>query len=260
MLTAMVLGMTLAAVPVEDPKRDRKLVWHDEFEQAGAPNPDNWVPEVGKIRNNELQYYTDRRIENAYQNGGQLVIEAKKENFQGSTVTSASLTTRKAWTHVYIEVKAQVPAGKGTWPAIWMLGEGHRLAGDRRVGWPACGEIDIMEYVGFSPDKLHYNIHCQKYNHGAGRGKGIAIDAPGAASQPHVWGLDWRRDRLDFYQDGKKVFTFANEHTGNAAWPYDKPAYLLLNLAIGGSWGGQKGVDDAIFPAKFKIDYVRVYQ
>lgn len=235
-------------------------MWQDEFDRAGAPSPDNWVPEVGKVRNQELQYYTDRRIENAYQEDGWLVIEARKEDYKGSTVTSASLTTRRAWTHVYIEVRAQVPLGKGTWPAIWMLGDSRRKKGAERVGWPMCGETDIMEYVGFMPDKFHYTIHTDKYNGKKGTSKGSSLLLPESDKVPHVWGLDWKRDRMDFYQDGKKVFTYANEKSGEAAWPYDRPAYLLLNLAIGGSWGGQKGVDDSIFPAKFKVDYVRIYQ
>jgi beta-glucanase (GH16 family) len=136
-----------------------------------------------------------------------------------------------------------------------MLGANHR-----QVGWPACGEIDIMENVGFDPDVIHANIHTKAYNHvmKTGRGAKITIRKPYEAF--HVYSLEWTAQKMDFFVDGKKYFTYANDKTGVDAWPFDQPQYLILNLAIGGSWGGQEGVDESIFPQKLEVDYVRVYQ
>jgi beta-glucanase (GH16 family) len=252
-----------------------KLVWSDEFEYTGLPDPNKWDYEEGFIRNNEAQYYTRGRKENARVEKGMLVIEGRKETWanprfdpnaprgrgqrgrQNADYTSASLITRgKAdWTYGKIEVRAQLPAGRGVWPAIWMLG-----SNSRQVGWPACGEIDIMEYVGFEPNTVYANVHMAKYNHAKGTGKGSKIQTPEPFKSFHVYSLEWDKERLQFFLDGKPYFEFANEHTGAEAWPFDKPQYLILNLALGGSWGGQKGIDDSIFPQQFLIDYVRVYQ
>jgi beta-glucanase (GH16 family) len=252
-----------------------KLVWADEFNEPGLPNPARWDYETGFIRNNEQQYYTRERKENARVEDGVLIIEARKEklrnpaydpnakgagrgrrNREFADYTSASLTTRgkASWTYGRIEVRAKLPAGRGTWPAIWMLG-----TNSRQVGWPACGEIDIMEFVGFEPGIIHANIHTKKYNHVLGTGKGDKITIPDASEAFHVYAVEWEPDRLDFFVDNQKYFTFRNEGTGADVWPYDKDQYLILNLAIGGAWGGQKGIDDSIFPQRYCIDYVRVY-
>src|SRR5205085_12137598 len=153
-----------------------------------------------------------------------------------------------------IEVRAKVPSGRGTWPAIWTL------ADEPNARWPACGEIDIMEHVGFDPGKIHANIHTAKYNHVKRNGKGSQLSVPDATSAFHVYALEWSSERLDFFVDDQKYFTYENEKTGSDAWPYDKPHYLILNLAIGGAWGGQKGIDESIFPQRYYFDYVRVYQ
>jgi beta-glucanase (GH16 family) len=129
-----------------------------------------------------------------------------------------------------------------------------------QVGWPACGEIDIMENVGFDPNTINANIHTQLYNHTRGTNKGSKITIAKPYDSFHVYALEWFDDHIDFFVDDTKYFTFQNEGTGNGVWPYDKEQYLILNLAIGGNWGGQKGIDDSIFPQKFYIDYARVYQ
>lgn len=234
-----------------------QLQWSDEFDQDGLPDPDHWDYEVGLVRNNERQYYTRERLENARVEDGNLVIEARKEDYQGSQYTSASLITRGKhdWAYGRIEVRAQLPTGTGTWPAIWLLGSSIDT-----LGWPDCGEIDIMENVGFSPDMIYVNIHTKAYNHVLGTNKGGSLYLPKPYAGFHVYALNWYPDRLDFFVDSKRVFTYWNEGTGHDVWPYDDPHYLILNLAIGGSWGGQNGVDDSIFPQKFLIDYVRVYQ
>lgn len=239
------------------PAVQEKPVWSDEFDKDGAPDPAKWDYEVGLIRNGERQWYTKDRRENARVEGGNLVIEARKEKVEKASYTSASLVTKgkATWTSGRFEVRARLPRGRGVWPAAWLLGD--RLKED---GWPACGEIDILEYVGFDPDTVHANIHNKAYNHMNGKGKGSPFKLPDPWKDFHVYAVDWTPERLEFSVDGKSFFTFANEKKGVDSWPYDRPHYLILNLAIGGSWGGQKGIDDAIFPQQFLIDYVRVYQ
>ena len=251
-----------------------KLVWSDEFNKPGLPDPTKWTYETGFIRNREAQFYTSRP-RNARVENGMLVIEARKERFKNpeynpaapgndwkhsrefADYTSASLITKKraSWAYGRIEVRAKLPSGRGVWPAIWMLG-----TNEDSVGWPACGEIDLMEMVGFRPDMVYGHIHTtesittKKVNDGTG------IKIPGASDDFHVYAIEWDADHIDFFVDNQKYYTYLNPKTGEAAWPFDKGQYLILNLAIGGAWGGQKGIDDTIFPQRFYIDYVRVYQ
>ena len=252
-----------------------KLVWSDEFDKPGPPDPAKWEYETGFIRNNEQQYYTRGRQDNARVENGALIIEARKERFHNpafvqttntgyrtrrsreyADYTSASLTTRgkASWTYGRIEVRAKLPSGRGTWPAIWTLGASGK------GGWPAMGEIDIMEFVGFDPGVVHANVHTRKYNHVQKTGKGSQIKIADVSDAFHVYALEWSADRLDFFLDNQNYFTYRNEGTGADAWPYDKDQYLILNLAIGGAWGGAKGIDEAVFPQRYYIDYVRVYQ
>jgi beta-glucanase (GH16 family) len=253
-----------------------KLVWSDEFDKPGLPDPAKWEFETGFIRNNEQQYYTHERQENARVENGMLVIEARKEHYRNpafdparndgrgnrrnrefAEYTSASLITRgkASWTYGRVEVRAKLPSGLGVWPAIWMLGSDIR-----QTGWPACGEIDIMELVGFEPGIVHGTIHTRKYNHVTGKGKGSQIPIADASEAFHVYALEWDKDRLDLFVDDHKYYSYPNEGTGHDSWPFDKDQYLILNFAIGGEWGGAKGIDDAIFPQRYYIDYVRVYQ
>ncbi len=234
-----------------------RLVWFDEFDAQGRPDPSKWSYEQGYIRNNEAQYYAVDRPENARVEGGALLIEARKDWHDGHEITSASLHTKgkASWTYGRIEVRAKVPPGNGTWPAIWTLGTNID-----QVGWPNCGEIDIMEYVGYDPNHFHFNIHTDAFNHAEGTNKGTGWDVPGAHEQFHVFAIEWDAAKIDFVLDGERTFTFENDGTGIAAWPYDEDQYLILNLAIGGSWGGLHGIADEIFPARYLIDYVRVYQ
>jgi beta-glucanase (GH16 family) len=197
-------------------------------------------------------------MENVRVEDGLLVIEARRDNWNGREITSASLHTygKKSMLYGRIEVKAKLPTGRGTWPAIWMLGNSIKEG----TGWPACGEIDIMENVGFDPDVVHANIHTKAYNHVKGTNKGNKIKVEKPYDDFHIYAVEWFPDRMDFYFDDNKYFSFKNKKTGNDTWPFDKPHYLILNLAIGGAWGGQKGIDDAIFPQKYLIDYVKVYR
>ena len=234
-----------------------ELVWNDEFNYEGLADESKWNYESGFVRNREKQYYTKARPENARVEDGALIIESRKEKYAGGDYTSASLHTwhKAEWLYGRIEVRAKLPTGKGMWPAIWMLGVNRR-----QVGWPACGEIDIMENVGFDPDVIHANIHTKAYNHKIGTNKGAKIRDKKPYEQYHVYAIEWFEDRIDFFFDDEKYFSFENEGKRNDAWPFDKPHYLILNAAVGGSWGGQKGIDDNIFPQKYDIDYVRVFR
>jgi len=237
--------------------REWELVWSDEFLENGLPDPDKWTYEVGYIRNNEKQYYTEARSENVRVEDGKLIIEAIREPYEGFDYTSGSINTRDSatWTYGRFEVRAKLPTGTGTWPAIWMLG-----ANISEVGWPACGEIDIMENVGFDPYRIHGYVHTEAYNHTRGTQKGSSLELEAPYDNYHVYAIEWFEDRIDFYIDNEHYFSFENEGGGYDVWPFDKPHFLLLNLAIGGNWGGQEGIDDSIFPQKYKVDYVRVYQ
>jgi len=244
-----------AATPAPTPA-GRTLVFADEFETPGALDPAKWGYEIGSIRNNEAQYYTSR-AENVRVEGGNLVIEARKEPYHGSAYTSASVNTRGRFEPLYgrVEVRAKLPTGRGTWPAIWMLGTNID-----QVGWPACGEIDIMENVGFDPLRIYGTIHTAAYNHVAGTAKGSNITLSAPWQDFHVYAAEWYPDRIDLFVDDQEYFTFRNEGTGSRTWPFDQPLYLLINLAIGGSWGGQQGIDDSLFPHRYLIDYVRIYR
>lgn len=235
-----------------------ELIWSDEFDYQGLPDTDKWGYESGFVRNNEAQYYTKYRKANVRVEDGMLIIEARKENYREAQYTSASINTfsKKHFLYGRIEVRAKLPVGKGTWPAIWMLGTNKK---DK--GWPVCGEIDIMENVGFDSLKIHANIHTGAYNHVKGTGKGSTISIDNPYDDFHIYALEWHKERLDFFVDSQKYFTYENDGAGDElTWPFDKPQYLLLNLAIGGAWGGRQGINDAVFPHKYYIDYVRVYQ
>ena len=232
------------------------LVFSDEFDTPGALDPAKWGYDLGYIANDEKQSYTSRS-ENVRAEGGNLVIEGRKEAYQGYAYTSARVVTRGRFEFLYgrVEVRAKVPTGNGTWPAIWMLGTNIG-----QVGWPACGEIDIMENVGFDPLRIHSSVHTAAYNHTIGTQKTAIVTVANPWEDFHVYAMEWFADRVDVFVDGQKYFTFRNEGTGSRAWPFDKPQYLLVNLAIGGSWGGQKGIDDSRFPHRYLIDYVRIYR
>jgi beta-glucanase (GH16 family) len=232
------------------------LVFSDEFDVPGAPDPARWNHEIGYIANDERQYYTSRS-ENARVEGGLLVIEARRERWTGYDYTSARLNTRGRAEVLYgkVEVRAKLPTGRGTWPALWMLG-----ANVDQVGWPTCGEIDIMENVGFDPRTIVASVHTAAYNHTQGTHKNATITLAAPWADFHVYALEWYPDRVDAFVDGQKYFTFPNEGTGSRTWPFDKPQFLILNLAIGGTWGGQKGIDDSAFPHRYLIDYVRIYR
>ncbi len=235
-----------------------KLVWSDEFNYKGLPDPKKWGYDTGGHGwgNNELQYYTYQNTKNARVENGHLIIEAHKENVGTNHYSSARLVTKgKAeWTKGKIEVRAKLPKGLGTWPAIWTLGTKTPLK------WPDDGEIDIMEHVGFDQGKIHASAHCKKYNHIIGTQKTDTIMVQDCSEAFHVYQLEWDAETIKIGIDDKVYFKFKNEHSDRTAWPFNEPQYLLLNIAVGGFWGGAKGVDEKIWPQRMEIDYVRVYQ
>ena len=253
--TAEAQGLAAASLRYTSP--DWVPTWSDDFETPGRPDPAKWTYEHGLVRNGEAQFYTRDRAENARVADGHLIITARKDPWEKSSYTSASLTTldRFSFTCGKLEIRARVPKGRGTWPALWTLG-----ANQNGPGWPACGEIDLMEYVGMIPDRLHFTVHTRAFNHTKGTQKGSNFTLAEPWKEFHRYGLIWTPERLEWFFDGQLVFSFANTGKGPDEWPFDSPQYLLMNLAIGGGWGGQKGIDDALFPAEFRIDYVRVWQ
>ncbi len=232
-------------------------MWEDNFNGTGVPDATKWGYDVGGSGwgNNELQYYTGSG--NASVSGGNLVIEAKKENNSGREYTSARMVTKGKGDFLYgrFEVKAKLPKGRGTWPAIWMLST------DQQYGnWPASGEIDIMEEVGYDPNKIHSSVHTSAYNHTRNTQKTANKIIPDATDVFHIYRIDWTPYAIRSYIDGVQYFEFINEGKGFTVWPFDKKQHLLLNIAVGGDWGGVQGVDNTIFPAKMQVDYVRVYK
>jgi beta-glucanase (GH16 family) len=237
-----------------------KLVWSDEFNYTGHPDPAKWSNEHGFKRNNEAQFYTTNRLENARVENGCLVLEARKEDWsegkRSAKYTSASLITKgkASWKFGRVEVRAKLPVARGAWPAIWMLGENHN-----GKGWPDCGEIDIMEAVGHITNKVFGTVHAgPKTDHS----RGSKIDIPDLGADFHVFALEWSEGRMELSVDEKKYLTVEKDADKKSLpdWPFDAPEYLLLNIAIGGHWGGQKGIDDSAFPQKMLVDYVRIYQ
>lgn len=231
-----------------------RLLYDEEFNHPGLPDSTAWRYERGNSGwgNHELENYTVRDSANAIVRAGALhIIVRKNEN----GYTSARLVSKHAFLYGRIEIRAQLPAGRGLWPAIWMM-----PVKDFYGNWPKSGEIDIMEQVGYNPDSVFFTVHTEKYNHviGTQKSKGSVIHDP--YGRYHVFAMERHADRIDFFMDDTLQYSFKNEHTGYAAWPFDKPFNLILNIAVGGDWGGKMGVDDSIFPTAMKIDYIRFYK
>ncbi|MCF7740193.1 MAG: glycoside hydrolase family 16 protein [Candidatus Marinimicrobia bacterium] len=235
-----------------------KMVWHDEF-TADSLNTMLWKYETGGHGwgNNEEQYYTDRS-ENSYVKDENLIIKAIKEKYENSEYTSARLNTRQGWTYGRFDIRAKLPSGRGTWPAIWMLPDEWTVGTGQ---WPGVGEIDIMEHVGYDPGQVHASIHTEDYNHVKGTQKTAQIFNSSVFSDFHVYSLEWDKNSIKISMDDFLYFTYEKESDADwETWPFTQDFHIILNLAIGGSWGGVEGIDNDIFPAEFKIDYVRVYE
>lgn len=242
------------------PEGCSRLVFSDEFDYTGLPDSTKWQWETGYVRNGELQYYTAGP--NAWCENSILTIEARADSclIDGRIcpVSSASLTTKNhgAWNNCYVEVRAKIPSFRGSWPAIWMMPQ-NECYGD----WPRSGEIDIMEHVGYEPENIHFAAHSERYNHMRGIQKNFVCPAADATSDFHVYGLRHTPDRLVWYYDGEEKFALDKEKDADwTSWPFDDDFYLILNLAVGGGWGGMKGVDMEALPARYLIDYVRIFE
>lgn len=226
------------------------LVWAEEFDAPGAPNPAKWGYDIGAggWGNNELEYYTNR-LDNAVVSGGTLKIIAKVENFGGSAYTSARLLSKDKFSFKYgkLEARAKLPAGVGTWPAIWMLGNNISTS-----GWPACGEVDIMEHRGSELNKIFATLHYP--GHSGGSGVGNTVNITNATTEFHVYSMEWTSTSLKFYVDNQLFHTMAN----SSNLPFNQNFFIILNVAMGGNFGGP--VDPAFSSAAMEIDYIRVYQ
>ena len=226
------------------------LIWSDEFDTPGAPDPAKWGYDIGAggWGNNELQYYTNR-LDNAIVTNGTLKITAQKENYMGSSYTSARLLSQNKFSFKYgkVETRAKLPAGVGTWPAIWMLGNNISTS-----GWPACGEIDIMEHLGRDLNKIYGTVHHP--GHSGGNADGGTVVISNATIQFHIYTMEWTASSIKFSVDNVTYYTFPNVST----LPFNQNFFLLLNFALGGNFGG--AIDPAFTAATFEIDYVRVYQ
>lgn len=236
-----------------------QLVWSDEFNYTGLPDASKWSYDIGGSGwgNNEAQYYTGSSLKNSEVKGGFLYINALKEDFEGKKYTSARLVTRTKgdWTYGRVEVKAKLPDGIGMWPAIWMLPTDWVYG-----GWPASGEIDIMENLGYIPYFISATVQTKSYNILTNSQKQAITGVSDCYTQFHKYILEWDSTELRIYVDSKLYHTFKNEGNGFEVWPFDKQFHLIMNVAVGGTYGGAQGIDDNIFPRSMVIDYVRVYQ
>ncbi len=263
--TLIALVVTLSG---EAEAQKRPLIWSDEFNGPvnGEPDPAKWDYDIGGWGwgNNELEYYTSRR-ENSYLDGeGHLIIKAIREKYTGQDgvtrdYTSARLVTRGKFERAYgyFETRLKLPSGQGMWPAFWMLGNDINQPG---VGWPKCGEIDIMENIGREPSINHGSLHGPGYSGGNPLTGSLTLaNNQRFADDYHVFAIEWNTRAISFYVDGVlyQTRTQADVPAG-AAWVYHHPFYMLLNLAVGGDWPGSPD-GTTILPQTMTIDYVRVY-
>jgi len=227
-----------------------KLVWSDEFNYNGLPDTLKWGNETGFVRNNELQYYTKQRLENSRVVNGNLLIIGRKESFKNANYTSASLVTdgKKSWTYGKLEARIKLPKGQGMWPAFWLLGQNIHT-----VGWPKCGEIDIMEHIN-NEDLLHGTLHWFDQKHVSSGGT-----TPCDVTKYHNYSIEWDKEFVRLLLDGQKYWEVNIKDGINSTEEFHSPHYIILNLAIGGDWPKNPDQTTA-FPDTMYVDYVRVYQ
>ena len=234
------------------------LVWQDEFDSGLELNQNDWTHEVKNAGwvNNELQNYVNHTTPGGNLvtevKGGKLLIHCLKESgkiYSGRVYAKV----KEGWTYGYIEASIKLPKGKGTWPAFWMMPVHF-------TSWPADGEIDIMEEVGYRPNYVSSSLHANAHVHSNGTQVTHEMFCAGAEDDFHTYAIEWRHDNNTTYVDGKQQLSYDNRGLGRDDWPYDDPFYIIFNLAWGGSWGGQQGVDESALPATLEVDYVRVFQ
>ena len=234
------------------------LVWHDEFDEGTQLNADDWTHEVkpsGWV-NNELQNYVNHITPDGANvtqiRNGHLQITCLKENgkiYSGRVYAKV----KSGWTYGYIEASIKLPKGKGTWPAFWMMPVNFR-------SWPADGEIDIMEEVGYHPNYVSSSLHANAHVHSNNTQITHEMYCAGAEGEFHTYAILWTHDNITTYVDGKQQLSYNNRGLGRDDWPYDDPFYVIFNLAWGGDWGGAQGVDDTVLPVTMEVDYIRVFQ
>ena len=259
----------------QEPSPEWELVWRDEFD-GDELDAAKWSPNIWPARkvNDEDQAYTGRE-KNLRVEDGMLVIEAHREDYEGASYTSGRVHSAGKGDFLYgrFEVRAKLPSGQGTWPAIWMLPsdpyrystsceEGEDWQGSASCdAWPNSGEIDIMEHVGYQMNHVHGTVHNEAYYWIKWEQRKGRILLDGVDEDFHVYSLEWSPERIDIFVDDAHYFTYINEGTGWNAWPYDHAFHLILNIAVGGFWGRAGGpIDDTIFPQRMLVDYVRVYR
>ncbi len=234
------------------------LVWHDEFDKGSELNADDWTHEVKNAGwvNHELQNYVNHKTpEGSFVTevrNGKLRINCLKENgkiYSGRVYAKV----KSGWTYGYIEASIKLPKGKGTWPAFWMMPVNFR-------SWPADGEIDIMEEVGYHPDYVSSSLHANAHVHTNNTQVTHEMKCEGAEGEFHTYAMLWTAKNITTYVDGKVQLSYDNKGKGRDDWPYDDPFYIIFNLAWGGDWGGAQGVDENALPATMEVDYVRVFQ
>jgi licheninase len=258
------LGATNYAVDAPMSAPATAPTFSDEFE-GRAINRSKWRFDTSRNTigwfNNERQYYSDGRPQNARVEQGALVIEARRETLSkarfsdwgGQSYTSAKLVSRNSYGYGFYEIRAKLPCGRGIWPAIWMLPADSK--------WPDAGEIDIIEMVGWDPNLVHATVHSAAFNHRKGTQRGAQKRVATSCTAYHRYQLDWRPDAITIGIDDRAHMRVANDRPGGpAAWPFTRPYELILNVAVGGDWGGQKGIDDAAFPQRMTVDYVRYWE
>ena len=241
-----------------------KLVWSDEFNGNGLPDDTKWSYNIGDWGwgNNELQYYTMNETRNARQENGTLIIEAHK-NENDNKWTSARLTTHSKVSFKYgrIEFRAKVPVGRGTWAAGWLLGDAY----EDEISWPYCGEIDVLECVGYEINDTtgnginHATCHTRAYYFKQGNQIGSEIEVDSMNSKFHTYAVEWYPNKIEGYLDGELYYTY-DKIANELEWPFNRPQNLIINLAIGGGWGGAKGVDSSYSSHQYSLDYIRVYE
>lgn len=256
--------------------KDYKLVWEDNFDYEGSPDPSKWNFEVGNHQwpNRELQAYTDRPA-NVFVKNGRLAIRALKEQDGEREYTSAKINTcgKASWTYGYFEFKAKLPRGLGSWPAVWMMPEHASMSEEEQASlgiapenrhWPNCGEIDIIEHIGRMENHLLFSLHCKNHNHANKNTVSYTTNAKmevDLCADYHVYGMEWTEDYIEYYVDGVSFCRYSkadDPDQSHDSWPFCKPFYLILNIAVGGGLGGP--VDDSQLPFELSVDYVRVYQ
>ncbi len=240
---------------------DYELVWSDEFNYNDLPDPNMWIYDTEGNNagwgNNEAQYYTEAIKKNARVENGKLHITAIREEIEGKEFSSARLMSKADWKYGKIEVNAKLPDARGTWSAIWAMPGGWTF---KDGNWPDVGEIDIMEHVGHDLGIIHASAHSKDYQWQKQTQKTATIFVPDVNTEFHSYIMEWSPEVMRTYVDDSLYFEYRNERLGDSKWPYDKPFYLILNVAVGGAWGSMNGIDSTAFPQTMEVDYVRVYQ